>query len=111
MSRGTRAARVFGSTVDDQTRCVHYRTDLDVVAMKFACCLRYYPCHLCHAQDADHEPQTWPRSEWTEQAVLCGVCKGEMAIEAYLGTMSCPNCAAPFNERCTAHHHLYFGAR
>ncbi|WP_430297767.1 CHY zinc finger protein [Sinomonas sp. B1-1] len=56
MSGRAQAVRVFGATVDDQTRCVHYRTEVDVVAIKFACCLRYYPCHLCHAEDTDHEP-------------------------------------------------------
>lgn len=28
---------VHGPTVDDQTRCVHYQTDLDVIAIRFAC--------------------------------------------------------------------------
>lgn len=109
MSGGTRAVEVFGATVDDETRCVHYRTEVDVVAMKFACCGRYYPCHLCHAEDADHEAQTWPPDQWSEPAVLCGVCKGELAIEAYLASTSCPGCGALFNERCAAHRHLYFG--
>ncbi|MGT2463637.1 CHY zinc finger protein [Sinomonas atrocyanea] len=109
MSGGAQAVRVFGATVDDQTRCVHYRTEVDVVAMKFACCGRYYPCHLCHAEDADHAAQTWPPEQWAEPAVLCGVCKREMAIEDYLATTSCPSCGALFNERCAAHRHLYFG--
>ncbi len=41
--------------------------------------------------------------------MLCGVCKGEMAVEAYLATTSCPSCGARFNERCALHTHLYFG--
>ncbi|WP_413250180.1 CHY zinc finger protein [Sinomonas flava] len=108
MSGRAQAVPVFGATVDDQTRCVHYRTEVDVVAIKFACCLRYYPCHLCHAEDADHEARTWPRAQWSEPAVLCGVCKGEMAVDAYLATTSCPSCDARFNERCALHTHLYF---
>lgn len=102
------AVRIFGKTVDDQTRCIHYHTDVDVIAIKFKCCLRYYPCHLCHEEEADHPTQTWPRNEWAEPAVLCGVCKGEMSINAYLATTSCPNCAARLNERCAAHRHFYF---
>ncbi|MGN7200347.1 CHY zinc finger protein [Arthrobacter sp. SAFR-044] len=100
--------RIFGETVDDQTRCIHYHTDVDVIAIKFKCCLRYYPCHLCHEEEADHPALTWPRNEWAEPAVLCGVCKSEMSINAYLSTTSCPNCAARLNERCAAHTHFYF---
>lgn len=100
--------RVYGATIDDETRCVHYRTEVDVVAMKFACCGRYYPCHLCHAEEADHEARVWPLSEQSEPAVLCGVCQSEMPIEVYRGVTSCPRCGARFNERCAAHAHLYF---
>lgn len=102
------AMRIFGRTVDDQTRCVHYHTEKDVIAIKFRCCLRYYPCHLCHEEESDHKLQTWPRSRWAEPAVLCGVCECEMSIPAYLATTSCPSCGVRFNERCAAHTHLYF---
>ena len=50
----TRTPEVFGPTVDDHTRCVHYATELDIIAIRFACCDRYYPCHLCHSETADH---------------------------------------------------------
>ena len=46
--------RVLGRPVDEQTRCVHYRTPLDVIAIKFWCCQAYYPCHLCHEETAGH---------------------------------------------------------
>lgn len=94
--------------MDDETRCIHYHTKKDVIAIKFKCCLRYYPCHLCHEEDADHQAPTWPKTHWAESAVLCGVCKSEMSIHAYQATTSCPNCSAPFNERCAAHAPLYF---
>lgn len=100
--------RVFGRIVDDQTRCIHYRTPKDVIAVKFKCCGRYYPCHLCHDEAAGHPPQTWQREQWQEPAILCGVCKREMTIRIYLGSTSCPNCNAQLNERCAAHAHLYF---
>jgi uncharacterized CHY-type Zn-finger protein len=32
---------VHGPTVDAQTRCVHYRTDLDIIALRFAFCGTY----------------------------------------------------------------------
>jgi len=33
---------IYGQTIDDQTRCAHYGTVTDVVAIKFYCCRRYY---------------------------------------------------------------------
>lgn len=100
--------RVLGPTVDDQTRCIHYQTELDVIAIKFFCCGEYYPCHLCHAESAGHEARTWPYASRAELAVLCGVCSTELSIADYLGVDSCPSCAAPFNSGCRLHAHLYF---
>ncbi|MFJ3491214.1 CHY zinc finger protein [Leifsonia aquatica] len=99
---------MLGPTVDDQTRCIHYRTELDVIAIRFACCGEYYPCHLCHAEAADHPAQAWPEGSGAERAVLCGVCGEELTIDAYLGVDGCPGCGAAFNPGCKLHRHLYF---
>lgn len=48
---------MLGRTVDDQTRFLHYRSERDVVAIRFACCGEYYPCHRCHAECAGHPAQ------------------------------------------------------
>lgn len=100
--------QIYGKTIDDQTRCVHYATPVDVIAIKFACCLRYYPCHLCHAETADHSAVQWPLDKRSERAVLCGVCRAELTIDEYLAVEECPYCQAAFNERCRLHTHLYF---
>lgn len=100
--------RVLGPVVDGETRCVHYRTSLDVVALKFACCGEFYPCHLCHAEVADHPARQWPVMARGERAVLCGVCGNELTIAEYLDVDACPNCSAPFNPGCRLHTHLYF---
>jgi uncharacterized CHY-type Zn-finger protein len=99
---------VYGNTIDDQTRCVHYGTARDVIAIKFACCRRYYPCHLCHEESEDHVAEQWPRDERQQKAILCGVCSTELAIAEYLSVYRCPTCDAQFNERCRLHSHLYF---
>ena len=99
---------IKGLPVDAQTRCVHYRTELDVVAIRFACCGEYYPCHLCHEATAGHPSRPWPVAEHDAEAVLCGVCREELAIHEYLGATACPRCAAPFNPRCALHADLYF---
>jgi uncharacterized CHY-type Zn-finger protein len=106
MSEG--APRVLGPTVDKQTRCIHYRTPLDVIAIQFACCLEFYPCHLCHAETADHQTTQWPVDSREARAVLCGVCGHQLTIANYLCTDACPACTAPFNPGCKLHTDLYF---
>ncbi|MFD7307264.1 CHY zinc finger protein [Promicromonospora sp. NPDC059942] len=108
MSPVVHGPTVHGPTVDEQTRCVHYRTELDVIAIRFACCGRYYPCHLCHDETADHGSRPWPAGSGHERAVLCGVCRTELTIDGYRGAPSCPRCAAAFNPRCAAHYPTYF---
>lgn len=107
---GTGRPNVLGSVVDGQTRCIHYRTARDVIAIKFACCGEFYPCHLCHAEGAGHVAEQWPAGSRAEQAVLCGVCGRLLTINGYLAAESCPGCAAAFNPGCKLHSELYFQA-
>jgi uncharacterized CHY-type Zn-finger protein len=100
--------RVLGKTVDDQTRCEHYDSVLDVIAIRFACCGEYYPCHLCHAECADHPAEQWPRDRYDREAILCGVCSTELTIAVYLDVDACPSCTAPFNPGCKLHQEYYF---
>lgn len=103
---------VFGKAIDGLTRCVHYHSVLDILAIKFPCCGRYYPCFECHEECAGHAAQVWPAARWNEKALLCGACGAEHAIEAYLAAPDrCPACKARFNPKCANHHHLYFETR
>ena len=102
--------QILGAAIDGQTRCVHYSTVLDVVALKFACCGEFYPCHLCHAQTAGHAATQWPRASRDELAVLCGVCGDLLSIADYLEATDCPSCSATFNPGCKLHSELYFQA-
>lgn len=99
---------VLGLLVDDETRCEHYHGPLDVIALRFACCREWYPCHECHATTADHPAAQWPVEDRHEEAVLCGVCGSRLRIDAYLDADACPQCAAGFNPGCRLHHRLYF---
>jgi uncharacterized CHY-type Zn-finger protein len=107
-SAGRGVPPVFGSTIDDETRCIHYGTPVDVIAISFFCCRRYYPCHLCHAEAETHAPVRWPEARWNEPAILCGVCRSELSVTDYLAVSACPSCTAEFNEGCRLHSHLYF---
>ncbi|MFC7072481.1 CHY zinc finger protein [Halovenus rubra] len=98
-----------GVGVDTETRCDHWHNEVDVVALRFACCETYYPCFECHAETADHDPKQWPRNRFDEAAVLCGVCQTEITAEAYLDCDdTCPDCGVSFNPGCREHRNLYF---
>lgn len=99
---------IRGKTVDDQTRCAHYATAEDVITIRFRCCGDYYPCHLCHEECADHPPEQWHLDERDRLAVICGVCRTELSIAAYLTVTACPSCGAAFNQGCRLHTHYYF---
>ena len=100
---------VLGNLVDDQTRCVHYHSLNDIIAIKFKCCDEYYSCYSCHEETAEHEAQQWLRSQWNTKAILCGSCKEQLTIEEYMRSdHQCPNCKASFNPNCSKHYHLYF---
>ncbi|MGZ3838387.1 MAG: CHY zinc finger protein [Flavisolibacter sp.] len=101
--------KVRGELIDETTRCVHYHSPLDVIAIKFRCCQAYYPCYACHEGETDHPVQRWPELEFDTLAVLCGCCQKEMTIREYLSSNNqCPSCGASFNPKCRNHHHLYF---
>ncbi|MFW5937991.1 MAG: CHY zinc finger protein [Halanaeroarchaeum sp.] len=103
------AVEVRGVELDGETRCAHYDTERDVVAIRFRCCTEFYACIQCHEALADHDPTVWPREAFEEDAVLCGACGTTLSIEAYLAADdACPNCGAAFNPGCAAHHHHYF---
>ena len=109
MHNKTPAIQVKGQVVDAHTRCVHYHSVLDVIAIKFKCCGEYYPCYSCHEAAAGHQVQVWPHAEWNTKAILCGMCGTELTINQYMqSNNTCPNCAAHFNPGCSKHYHLYF---
>ena len=100
---------VKGSVIDSQTRCSHYHSVLDVIAIKFRCCGQYYPCFLCHSESQNHTIERWQSHEFDTQAILCGVCQTTMTIQQYFDSNArCPNCEAAFNPKCSNHYYLYF---
>jgi uncharacterized CHY-type Zn-finger protein len=100
---------VHGIDLDAHTRCAHYRTALDVIAIKMRCCGVYYACKECHEALAGHPIEVWPQSEWNNLAVLCGACGREMTVNKYMASgYICPNCAAAFNPGCRKHYQFYF---
>ncbi|MBO1001984.1 CHY zinc finger protein [Pseudogracilibacillus auburnensis] len=100
---------IKGPVIDQETRCTHYHTELDRIAIKFYCCQTYFPCHLCHEEAGCGETQVWPQDKFDQKAILCGACGKELTINTYLkGTNKCPTCQAAFNPNCKLHEKLYF---
>jgi uncharacterized CHY-type Zn-finger protein len=109
MERVIHGIPVHGVEIDARSGCAHYRSPLDLIAIKFKCCQTYYACSQCHEQQASHPAQVWSRAEFGEHALLCGACGGELTIAAYLQCGAvCPRCCAGFNPGCRYHYHLYF---
>jgi uncharacterized CHY-type Zn-finger protein len=102
-------AMVRGLEVDHQTRCAHYHSALDIVAIKMKCCGAFFACKDCHAALAGHPIELWPREEWNHRAILCGACNAQLTIREYLDCKSrCPECGAGFNPACRNHYQFYF---
>ena len=101
--------QVRGVDLDRETRCAHWHSQVDIIAIKMKCCGVYYACKDCHDALADHAAQVWPRREWDERAVYCGACGVELTVNQYLECDNvCPSCGAKFNPGCRKHYHFYF---
>lgn len=100
---------VCGTKVDAQTRCAHYNSDVDIIAIKFKCCAKWFPCFECHAETTAHSPEVWAVGEFDTPAVLCGGCGHQLSVAEYLECDSiCPKCRREFNPGCARHYNLYF---
>ncbi len=98
--------KIFGCTIDSDTRCKHWNSKLDIIAIKLACCQKYYPCYLCHEENEYHKIEQWNNDE---KAILCGVCKNDLLISEYLKCDNkCPSCKSDFNPNCQKHYLFYF---
>lgn len=100
---------VHGVDLDAETRCAHWHSSRDVIAIRAGCCGEYYACAECHDAIAGHALVPLSREQRSAPAVLCGACRAELTVDEYLASAyKCPNCAAAFNPACARHHHLYF---
>ena len=101
--------QVYGINLDSQTRCRHYHGDLDIVAIKFKCCQKYYACYFCHLELESHPSETWNLADFQVKVILCGQCGKELTWGQYTSfESSCFQCGAKFNPNCKKHWDLYF---
>ncbi|MDN4606253.1 CHY zinc finger protein [Sporosarcina highlanderae] len=99
---------IRGSVIDEETRCTHYHSELDIIAIKFYCCKTYFPCYSCHEESGCGDHKVWPAEMFDEKVVLCGKCKDELTVNQYKSGHGCPSCRADFNPKCRLHWELYF---
>ncbi len=101
--------KVGGIGVESQTRCAHYHSELDIIAIRFKCCGGWFPCFECHRETTEHLPEVWAMTERDEKAILCGGCGHQLTINEYFNCGAvCPNCERNFNLKCANHYELYF---
>lgn len=108
-SSGQVSPEVHGISVTSLTQCAHWHSPLDIIAIKHACCGRFYACINCHDALEKHASARWPSTQRDEHAVVCGKCKHLLSINEYLESGSrCTRCDADFNPGCKRHWDLYF---
>lgn len=96
---------IIPGAIDIETRCSHYSSPLDIIAIKFKCCNQFYPCYKCHP--LTHDIARFDRSSEIRM-ILCGVCRKELTFTEYSSKLQCLNCNAKFNPGCKAHYDIYF---
>ena len=87
------------SMLSEKTRCEHWHSALDILALKAACCNRFYACHSCHSACEEHDWLPWPADTSLDMmGLLCGACSKTFSLKQYLsGSSKCPHCDSPFN--------------
>lgn len=99
-----------GQLVDTHTRCRHYHSTLDIIAIKFKCCDAYFPCYKCHQESESHDIIRWKKLDLdTEKVILCGSCYNLLYYQEYSADDNiCLYCNSGFNPNCSLHYGLYF---
>ena len=96
------------------SRCAHWQSELDVLALLAPCCSKFYACASCHDACEEHALVPWADDTPLEtKALLCGVCQSRIAIIDYMDPSRpsvCPACSAGFNPGCKTHWNIYFSA-
>jgi uncharacterized CHY-type Zn-finger protein len=100
---------IFGLDLDAASRCRHWHSPLDIVAMRFKCCGKFFACADCHEALAGHSIERWTPADTEQVVARCGQCGLCMTLSGYLTCDdSCPGCRAPFNPGCRKHRGIYF---
>ncbi|WP_228550145.1 CHY zinc finger protein [Salinibacillus xinjiangensis] len=95
--------------MDSQTRCKHYHSNEDVIAIRMGCCETFYACYKCHEELSNHQAMSVKKTDFHQPHVLCGNCNYILTVNEYITSKyQCPHCRIAFNPNCSLHNHLYF---
>jgi len=72
-----------GLLVDDESRCVHYHSEKDIVSPQCYECKKHYACYQCHNAMEKHVFSPYPLALSEDQPILCGICKRTMTFQKY----------------------------
>lgn len=110
VSNSKKPVHLKGQLVDTQTRCRHYHSALDIIAIKFKCCDIYFPCYKCHLELESHDIIRWNKLDLkAEKVILCGSCSNLLYYQEYSANDNkCLYCSSDFNPNCSLHYGLYF---
>lgn len=103
--------KLFGQLLDKNTRCLHYHSEIDIIAIKFKCCGYYFSCFKCHDlfrnYSINHPVEKFSKLDYGK-VVLCGNCYSELTFDDYSKNHRCTICNSQFNPKCSLHYGLYF---
>lgn len=97
--------RIFGKLTDQDGRCIHYSSELDIIANKCGFCGKFYACYKCHNELEDHEFAAVNPDE--AETVMCGVCGEKYSYKVYSALEKCTGCGKSFNPGCANHCSIY----
>ena len=67
-----------------ESRCKHYHSKLDVLALESSCCNKFYSCVKCHDEMENHAMIPWDSdTSLNRHALLCGVCEKTFSIRTW----------------------------
>ncbi|CCC71641.1 hypothetical protein NCAS_0H03310 [Naumovozyma castellii] len=106
---------IHGDLIDNESRCTHWHSNLDIISLKFKCCPGiYWACYQCHQEQTTHPLQKFDLIlDKDVPVIICGHCYQQMTFDQYQhfnakNQLSCSHCNALFNPGCQLHYHLYF---
>ncbi|WP_105956605.1 CHY zinc finger protein [Apilactobacillus quenuiae] len=97
--------KIYGIKVDSQSRCIHYHTKNDIVALMCQQCHKFYACYKCHDELNNHKFK--PVKINQAKNILCGNCQTLLTYTQYKLNY-CPYCQHRFNPKCIIHQSIYF---
>ncbi|PVU91948.1 hypothetical protein BB559_003913 [Furculomyces boomerangus] len=74
---------VLGTPLPQRGTCKHYGKSYRW--FRFSCCLKIYPCDICHDEKEDHEAET-------AKLMICGYCSKEQSTQKADISGKCINC-------------------